>query len=240
MVFGLAPALHISNTNFAGVLEDGSLGAAGPLRSRRWTAALSVAELALALILLAGTGLLVRSFINLYSTIARVESRDVVTARVALPLHKYSAPPAQLAFFERLTERMTANPAVGAIAVASELPFMPVAGAPRDLTLEGGVPVPGETQPSVPCVFVTRTYFDLVGLPLIRGRATDTDWIAGQQNAIVNQRFASMYFPDGDPIGRRLRIAAPATDRDAPWLTIVGVVASAAPLRADKEPEPMV
>ena len=242
MLFGLAPALHVSKTNIGEVLKDGGRGAAGPLRSRRWTAALLVAELALTLILLAGTGLLVRSFMNLYRAIAHVESRDVVTARVALPLQKYSTPQARLAFFERLAEHMTANTGGGALAVASELPFMPVPGAPRDVTLEGRVPIAGETQPSVPCVFVTPAYFDLVGLPLMRGRTfSDVDGTAGQRNAIVNQRFASKYFPDADPIGRRLRLSAPgAASRDAPWLTIVGVVATATTLLPDKEPEPMV
>src|SRR5262249_50680841 len=131
ILFGLAPALHVSKTNIGDVLKDGGKGTSGPRRSRRWTAALLVAELALTLVLLAGTGLLVRSFVNLYRAIARVESRDVVTARIALPLQKYSTPQTRLAFFETLAGQVSANAGVAAFAVASELPFMPVPGAPR-------------------------------------------------------------------------------------------------------------
>jgi putative ABC transport system permease protein len=242
VLFGLAPALQVSKTNINDVLKDGAKGVAGHVRSRRWTGALLIAELALTLILLAGTGLLVRSFVSLYRAVARVESRDVVTARVALPLQKYATQAARVAFFERLAERVTANPGVVSFAVASELPFMPVPGAPRDVTIDGRVPVPGETPASVSSVFVTPRYFDVVGLPLVRGRVfTDADGSAGQTTAIVNQRFASMHFPDADPIGHRVRLTAPGpAAREAPWLTIVGVAGSLPTLSAEREPAPMV
>jgi putative ABC transport system permease protein len=242
VLFGLAPALHVSRTNISDVLKDGGKGVAGHRRGRRWTSALLVAELALTLILLAGTGLLVRSFVETYRAIGRVDSRDVVTARIALPPQKYSTPAARLAFFERLGERVTENAGVGAFAIASELPFMPVPGTSRELTLDGHVPVPGETQPSVSSVFITARYFDVVGLPLVRGRIfSDIDGTSGQTNAIVNQRFASMYFPDADPIGRRLRLTAPGpAGPEAPWLTIVGVVGSLPTLSPDQDPVPMV
>ncbi|HXI31986.1 MAG TPA: ABC transporter permease [Vicinamibacterales bacterium] len=242
VLFGLAPALHVSKTNINEVLKDGGKGVAGQMRSRRWTGALLVAELALTLILLAGTGLLVRSFVAMYRAVARVESRDVVTARVALPLQKYATPAARLAFFDQLGDRVTANAGVGAFAIASEPPFMPVPGAPRELTLEGRVPVPGETPAAVSYVFVTPRFFDVVGQPLLRGRIfTDADGTPGQTVAIVNQRFASMHFPDADAVGRRLRLTAPGpAGRDAPWLTIVGVVGSQATLSADTQPPPIV
>src|SRR5262249_27188600 len=242
VLFGLAPALHVSKTNISDVLKDAGRGVAGARRGRRWTSALLIAELALTVILLAGTGLLVRSFVAMYRAVARVESRDVVTARIALPPQKYATQAARLAFFDRLAARVIANPGVGAFAIASELPFTPVPGASRELTLDGHVPVPGETQPTVSSVFTTPRYFDAVGLPLVRGRIyDDVDGTAGQANAIVNQRFASMYFPDADPIGRRLRLSAPGSiGPAAPWLTVVGVVGSMPTLSADKEPAPMV
>jgi len=124
LLFGLAPALHVSKTNIADVLKDGGRGAAGPRHSRRWTAALLVAELALTLVLLAGTGLLVRSFVALYRAVGAVDSRDVVTARIALPAQKYATPSARLAFFDQFTDRLGADSAIDGVAVASELPFM--------------------------------------------------------------------------------------------------------------------
>ncbi|MBW8867820.1 MAG: hypothetical protein JF610_10905, partial [Acidobacteria bacterium] len=143
-------------------------GLAGRLRGRRWTSVLIVAELALTLVLLAGTGLLVRSFVAVYRAVAAVGSRDVVTARLALPLQKYATPVARLAFFDRLTERLAADAAIEEFAVASEMPFMPVPGAPRELTLDGQVTTPGDIQPSVSAVFVSPRYFAIVGLPLVR------------------------------------------------------------------------
>jgi len=238
VLFGLAPALHVSKTSIADVLKDGGKGSAGPRRSRRWTAALLVAELALTLILLAGTGLLVRSFVALYRAVGAVESRDVVTARIALPAQKYATPSARLAFFDQFTDRLGADAAIDGVAVASELPFMPVAGATRELTLDGHVAGAGDIQPSVSTVFVTPKYFALVGLPVVRGRTfTDADGTAGQATAIVNQRFASMYFPDADPIGRRFRLTRTG-DTTAGWLTVIGVSADYKPTSLD-EPGPI-
>jgi predicted permease len=243
VLFGLAPALQVSRTNINDVLKDGGKGLAGRLRGRRWMSVLIVAELALTLVLLAGTGLLVRSFVAVYRAVAAVSSRDVVTARLALPLQKYATPAARLAFFDRLTERLAADAAIEEFAVASEMPFMPVPGAPRELTLDGQVTTPGDIQPSVSAVFVSPRYFAIVGLPLVRGRVlTDGDGTAGQATAIVNQRFASMFFPDANPVGRRLRLSAPGPAGAAapPWLTIAGVVGNLPSLSADKEPAPVV
>jgi predicted permease len=243
VLFGLAPALQVSRTNINAALKDGGKGLAGRRRGRRWTATLIVAELALTLVLLAGTGLLVRSFVALYRAVAAVDSRDVVTARIALPLQKYPTPAARLAFFDRLAERLTGDAAIDAFAVASELPFMPVPGAARELAVDGHVATPGEIQPSVSTVSVSPQYFAIVSLPLLRGRLfTERDGTAGQATAIVNQRFASMYFPDGNPIGRRVRLTPPGPSAEAapPWLTIAGVVGNLPTLSMDREPAAMV
>ena len=243
VLFGLAPALQVSRTNINDVLKDGGKGPVGRLRGRRWTGTLITGELALTLILLAGTGLLVRSFVALYRAVGAVDSRDVVTARIALPAEKYAKPSARLAFFDQFTDRLGADAAIDGVAVASELPFMPVAGARRELTLDGHVAAAGDIQPLVSTVFVSPKYFALVGLPLVRGRVfTDADGTAGQAAAIVNQKFASMYFPDADPIGRRIRLAVPGPAAAAvpPWLTIAGVVGTLPSLMADKEPAAMV
>jgi putative ABC transport system permease protein len=240
VAFGLAPALHVSKTNVNEVLKEGGRGAGGAFRARRWTSVLLVTELALTLVLLAGAGFMMRSFLALYRFDIGVDTAHVTTMRLTLSGQKYATPETRLAFYRRLEERLAAISSFPAAAIASNFPM--AGGAPRLLAIEGRPAEAGQTLPTVVTILVGRSYFDLFKLP-IRGRAfTDVDGAVGQEVAIVNERIAAMYFPNEDPIGRRIRLTIPddssSTATTTPWATIVGVTKNVRQTNPQDNPDP--
>jgi predicted permease len=225
IVFGLAPALHVSKTDVNDVLKEGGRSAAGSLRARRWTGALMVFELALTLVLLTGAGLLLRSFVAHSRTNLVIDTTNVFTGRLALPMRKYPTPTQQKAFAEGLDRRLTSNPAMAAATVASDVPFVSLGGSARQLSIDGRPPIGGERPPGVSYIRVGGRYFETLGLRLVKGRTfTEADQATGRAQAIVNERFATLFFPDGDPLGRRIRLESPeAPGAPPPWFTIIGV-----------------
>ncbi|HYN06293.1 MAG TPA: FtsX-like permease family protein [Vicinamibacterales bacterium] len=173
--------------------------------------------------LLAGAGFMIRSFLTLYRLDLGIETAHLLTMNLSLPDRKYPTPAARTAFLERLDERLGAVRAIRGGTVASHLPFG--SGVLMQLAVEGRPAPAGESPLPVTRVTVGPRYFETLGLRLLRGRALDeTDVRAGRDVGIVNQRLASMYFANEDPIGRRVQvISEPATDRQPAWITIVGV-----------------
>ena len=230
VVFGLAPALHVSKTDVNEVLKEGGRSGTAGVRARRWTGALIIGELALTLVLLAGAGFMMRSFFALYRLDVGIETSHLLTMQLVLPDRKYPAIEQRLAFYERLEERLRSNPKIQAVAIASNLPLQ--GGFGRLLTVEGRPPVAGEKPPTVTMLTVDPRYFDTVGLRLTRGRGlTDTDGTPGNVNAVINQRFVQMYFRQEDPVGHRIVLSmdlaggAPPTNGIPTSLTatIVGI-----------------
>ena len=221
IIFGLAPALHVSKVNVNEMLKEGGRSGMGGTRARRWTSALLVVELALTLVLLAGAGFMVRSFLTLYRLDLGIDTSRLTTMRLALPDRKYSTPEQRMAFFDRLQDRLTA-PSMPPATMASNFPMG--GGAPRLLAIDGKPAETGVALPTVTSVLVGRNYFEVMRLP-VRGRALSAnDGAPGQEAAVINQRFATLHFPNEDPIGRRITL----TNENAPdWTprvaTIVGV-----------------
>ena len=122
ILFGLAPALHVSKTNVNDVLKEGGRTGMRGMRARRWTGALIVGELALTLVLLAGAGFMMRSFLNLYQADIGVDTTPLLTANVSLPDRKYPGPEQRLAFYRQLEDRLNAIGAVEAATVANAGP----------------------------------------------------------------------------------------------------------------------
>jgi putative ABC transport system permease protein len=243
ILFGLAPALHVSKTDINEVMKEGGggRGGTGGPRARRWTSALIVVEIALTLVLLAGAGFMMRSFLALYRMDLGIDSSRVLTMRLSLPLGKYPKPEPRTLLFQHLEERLRGVSAIQASAVTSNLPML--GGFLRQLTVEGRPDRPGERPPEVTVVSVSTGYFDTLGMKMIRGRTfNDSDGAAGHESVLVNQRFVAMHFAGEDPIGQRIRLvdAAPARVYDAtPPLsaTIVGVVPTVRQ-RNFQEPDP--
>ena len=243
IIFGLAPALHASKTNLSEVLKDGGRGSSGGVRARRWTSVLIVVELALTLVLLAGAGFMMHSFLSLYRLDLGIETSHLLTMRLSLPNQKYATPELRQAFYNRLDERLAGLSGVEAAAVAT---VVPITGGPtRQLLVEGRPESSGQQPPVVTLVSIGPRYFETLGVQLGRGRTFDAlDGTAGHDAAIVNQRFAAMHLPGEDPIGRRIKLTpdGPAPAGPAPvWVTIVGISPTVRQRFAtESEPDPVV
>jgi predicted permease len=235
VLFGLAPALQVSKTNVNEILKESGRGNAGGRRARWLTSTMVVVELALTIVLLAGAGLMIRSFLKLYSYDLGAETSSVLTLRTGLPDQKYPKPEQRQVFYESLLTRLQAIPGMQVSAIASAVPFGGSEG--RRLQIDGR-PAPADGQlPRIAYITISSRYFDVVGTTIRRGRGfSDTDGTPGAEVAVVNERFVAQYFPNEDPLGRRIKLLTgdgrqppppPPAGSPAPpepkWLTIVGV-----------------
>lgn len=219
VLFGLVPALQTSKTNLVEVLSDGGRGSAGRRRGRRWSGALVSGQLALALMLLTGAGVIVRDLLDRVRADAGVDTSRLIRMGIDLPSEAYASPEQRLLFYRELDERLAALPGVRA-ALSSAIPLGGGDGA--WLLVEGGPEPPERERPIVTTLTVGPRYFDTVGAPILRGRGiSSSDGVAAAGAVVVNQRFEDMHFAGGRALGRRIRIG---TAQD--WLTIVGVAAN--------------
>jgi predicted permease len=242
VLFGLAPALHVSKTDINEVMKEsgGRSGTGGP-RARRWTSALIIAEIALTLVLLAGAGFMMRSFMALYRMDLGFETSRLLTMRLTLPLAKYPKGEPRTALYQHLEERLRGVSAIQSAALTSNPPMF--GGFLRQMAIDGRPIVAGERAPEVTVLSVSAGYFDTLGVRLIRGRTFNAaDGTLGHESAVVNQRFVAMHFPGEDPLGRRITLidSAPVRAYDVSpnaVVTIIGVVPTVRQ-RNFQEPDP--
>ena len=239
IVFGIAPALHVSRDNHHEALKDGGRGNIGNRRAGRFGSGLVVAELALTVILLCGAGLMVRSFVTLYTLAPGFEVDGLVRMRMQLPPAKYPTAGARAQFFAQLQPRLDAIPGVIGSAITTSVP--PLTDEEWRVEIDGRLPIDDERRPFVATVTITPSYFDVLRVPIARGRGfTSADGAPGSEHAIVSQAMVERLFPGEDPIGRRIRFVPREDEREAqpgapdartsgvgvePWRTIVGVSA---------------
>lgn len=225
VAFGLAPVPLFFRMAERGVMKGSGGHVGGTYRARRWTSALIVAELALTVTLLAAAGMMVRAFLSESRIDPGVEPASLLTLRVSMPQSTYEAVAARTTFFEQIEQRLGGVSAVEASTIATRAPLE--GGTRRPLAIEGRPDSGGTDTQLATVLLVGDAYFDTLGVPLLRGRAfTQVDGLSGQQTAIVNRRFAALFFPGEDPLGRRIRVTSvnqPGDLADAPWLTIVGI-----------------
>ena len=221
---GLLPAVQASRLAASRSLKEGERLATSSVARRRLTTVLLTAELALTLVLLAGAGLMMRSFLALYRADSIVDAARVLTMPLSLPNETYPTPEQRTEAYHRLEERIGAIPGVSSAAFANVVPFG--GGPSRQMSIDEREPLPGESQPIVSYVTTRGRYFEALGLRLLRGRTfIERDAMPGSESAIVNQRLATMFFPNEDPIGRRICLTVPnaATTMPPGCATIVGV-----------------
>jgi len=238
IVFGIAPALHISKTNVNEVLKEAGRSGSGGRRARRWTAALVVVELALTLVLLAGAGFMMRSFMNLYRVDVGIETSRLLTMNFLLPTRKYNNPQMRNEFLRRMEERLNTVSTVVGASVTNSLPMF--GGAARQLSIDGKSAPPGSKPEIVTVLNVGPRYFDALGVSLIRGRPFDPgEGTPGREVAVINQRLAAMYFGNAEPIGQRIRLSddTPSAARYE-WATIVGLVPNIRQRSSQDDPAP--
>ena len=192
---------------------------------RRMTTVLLTIEVALTLVLLAGAGLMMRSFLAVYRADSIVDAARVVAMPISLSNAKYRH--ARTAHGRPTSGWPSDSTGFLASLRAAFATVVPFAGGPsRQMSVDGRQPVPGESQPIVWYVTIRGRYFETLGLRLLRGRSfIDRDAVPGSESAIVNQRLAAMFFPNEDPIGRRICLTVPnaAIAMPAACPTIVGL-----------------
>ena len=222
LLFGLVPALQASRPDLSEGLREGGRGGTITRRGQLLRRALVVGQVALVLVLLAGAGLLVRSFIALQRVDLGFRPDGLLTMRLALPMAKYQEPDARVAFYRNLMERIDAIPGVDGAGAISSI-FLSRTPNSTIFAIEGRTFSRQEAGIEVPLDAVTPDYFRVMGIPLRAGRAFDARDIDGAPEVVmINESMARRFWPDTDPIGKRLKYGG--QDSDGPWLTIVGVV----------------
>jgi putative ABC transport system permease protein len=240
VVFGLAPALHVSKTSLNEVLKEGGRSGSSGIRAHRWTNGLLVVQVALTLVLLAGAGFMMRSFFVLYRLDLGFDTPRLLTAQINLNDRKYPTAQERNNFARRLTENLRGNGALQAVTTASNFPLG--GGSGLELTIDGRTD-PNTRRPVVTMVSVGPQYFETVGIRILRGRTfTTADASPGRGGVVVNQRFADMYFKGEDPVGRQISVTEDAAGGiDLRSLTVVGVSATVRQREVQRtEPDPVV
>jgi len=237
VVFGLVPAAEASKIKLSDTLKETGRSLAGNTRSRRLGSVLVVAEIALALVLLVGAGLLVRSFLRLQGVDTGFNARNALTMRVALPGARYNDDAKRINFFTQALERMQTLPGVEAAGAINYTPFLGLG------TLSGfeikGRPTPPTVQAmnSTGVCVIDQNFFRALEIPLERGRLFTEQEVREKRNVvIINEALAKKYFPNEDPLGQRLII--PLRPPTVPT-EIIGIVGDAKHTGLDKQTAPM-
>jgi len=203
LLFGLAPAFRTANVNLIDSLKDGARGSEGTLRNRT-RSLLVVFESAVAVILLIGAGLLVRSLIALQRVDPGFDANNVLTLRIDLPRQKYEGEGRKAKFFEQLEARISSLPGVQSVGLITELPM---SGQLNDLpfTVEGRPPVTVDQAFDADFRLVNQHYFSALHIPLLRGRNfTEQEVREAKLVTVVSQQLVDTVFPNEDPMGKRL------------------------------------
>jgi putative ABC transport system permease protein len=219
IAFGLAPALRAMRIDLTDALKDGSQSSSSGGARQRFRNALVVVEMALAVVLLIGAGLMLRSLWSLQRIDLGFDPTNVLTMRVALPQASYATPEQVVGFYQRLLDRVRQMPGVRAAGAIRVLPLASTIGD-SGLMVEGYVPPPG-TNAKGDWEIATAGYLEAMGERIVRGRTIlPTDTTDGQAVILINEEMARTYWSGQDPIGRRVRLGGP----NQPWLIVVGIV----------------
>ena len=234
LLTGLVPAFVASRTRISSALSETTRGAAGSRRSSRAEESLVVAEVAIAFLLLVSAGLVLKSFANLTSVERGFESERRLTVRLGLPESRYPDERVQT-FYDELEQRLSALPGVESVAAAAQVPVL--GGSSTGTTLIENRS--GTQETNVHRSMITAGYFETLGIPIQAGRAiTRADREGAERVAMISESMARQYWPDEDPVGRRLKFGD--ADSERPWLTVVGVASDVRQQRPHIEPRPWV
>jgi putative ABC transport system permease protein len=237
IVFGLVPALQASSPNLNDSLKEGGRdpSAAGKSRAR---STLVISEVALALVLLIGAGLLINSFVRLQSVDPGFRSDNLLTMSVVLPDTKYPDASRRAAFYDQTLARVGALPGVESAAVVTRLPLT-FKGNANSYSVEGFPEPSPDQRPIAVTRVISPDYFRAMGIAVLRGRHfTPQDREDSGNVVVVNETFANRYWPGDDPVGKRIKMGSLSSD--APWLTIVGVAADVRQFELSAPPRPQM
>ena len=237
--FGLAPALFAAHSNLQTSLREGGSRSGEPGRRRRARSVLAAGEIALAMVLLVAAGLLLRSFAKLMSVSPGFDAQHVLKADISLPRFQYSTPQQWAAFSDELLARIQAEPGLQDAAVAVPRPIVD-----RCVTLgfdiAGSPPSSASASRTAEYVSVSPDYFHVMGIPLLAGRVFDRhDIPSSSRVSIISQAMAQLYFPNEDPLGKRLTFGFPPGVRGEER-EIVGIVGDVRAMALGEKPGPMM
>jgi putative ABC transport system permease protein len=233
MLAGLAPAWQCSRPNLTDALKEGGRGGSTGGARHRLRNILVASEVALAVVLLVGAGLMVRGFRTLVENGARVQPATLLTMRLAITDNKYHEPHQRIAFYRDVLDRIRALPGVRTAAAVTALPYAQHSER-RTFTIEGRA-AERDQLPSGMFQLTTPAYFDLVHIPLVAGRLlSETDGADAPKVALISQRIAERWWKNESPVGKHIRLGE--LDSKSPWLTIVGVVGDIMHNPYDREP----
>ncbi len=226
VIFGLAPALHISRLNLNDSLKEGGKSeSAQASGSRRLRSALVVSEIALAVVLLASAGLLIKSFVRLQQVDRGFNTEGILTMVVRLPAARYPEDSQAVSFFNQALERVRTLPGVRSAGMVNFLPLYGGLGSNTAFKIEGRPEPPLGQGPSTDVRVADAGYFPTMGIPLLRGRSfSDMELREARQVILINEALARLHFPNEDPIGKRLDVAMFEKPTPAEIIGIVGNV----------------
>ncbi len=224
VVFSLAPALRARRVDLTDSLKDGSQSSSSGGARQRFRNTLVVAEMALAVVLLTGAGLMLRSLWSLQRVDLGFNPSKVLTLRLSLPQASYESSEQVIGFYQRLLERVRATPGVQYAGAVRALPLASTIGD-FGLQIENFVPTTG-TRPKGDWEIATDGYLEAMGERVLRGRGIQpSDTSDGMMVGLINEELARQYWNGQDPIGKRFKIGGGGAP-DRPWVTVVGVVAN--------------
>ncbi|MCI0390747.1 MAG: ABC transporter permease [Acidobacteria bacterium] len=225
LLFGLVPALHSSRADLHLALKEG--GRSGASQTRGWLRnALLVFEVTSTIVLLIGAGLLIKSFWRVQEVEPGFNPNNLLTMQLSLPNKKYRTPQQVDVFFQGILTELTALPGVKSAALSSTIPMSGV-NSGSTFMIEGRTLASGENLPNGNLWFPGASYFQTMNIPLIRGRYFDDRDVADAASvAIIDETMARKYWPNEDPIGKRLRWWDRDSQGNFRWRQIVGIVAS--------------
>jgi putative ABC transport system permease protein len=222
IVFGLIPALSASNPDLNETLKDAGRSMSGGASRQRMRNILVVSEIALALVLLVGAGLLLKSFWRLQRVDPGFNPQNVLTMRMMLPYETYAKPAQRGAFYKSVLERISSTPGVESASASSRL-ALTQATTSGTVSGENSAVGPGDLPVEAEWRWITPDYFRAMGITLLAGRdfgAADAE--GSPPVVIVDESFANRFYPNGDALGKRIKRGK--LDSTRPWMTIVGIV----------------
>ena len=232
LIFGLVPALQASKPDLNEALKEGSRGASGSIRSNRTRSLFVIAEVAICLVLLIGAGLMIKSFSRLLDVSPGFNPENVLSMNVALSGSRYKEGPQVASFYQRSLARLSSLPGVQSAGATTLLPMAGGFGS-RYFRIEGRPPQPAGQGFNANLNLATPGYFHTMNIPFIEGRDfDDRDVLKAPEAVIINRDMARRYWPDEDPIGKRLAVG------DGPWRTVVGIVGDVKQAGLDIETRP--
>ena len=223
-IFGVTPAVQAVRTNVQGDLQEGGRTGSASRRQQRWRRSLAVAEISLALVLLVGAGLMVRSLSRLLSVDPGVRTDHVLTISMGLRGDRYAKVEARRVLWQQVLDGAAGLPGVDAAALGTGVPLTGNHSR-RDISIEG-LTFPTGALPHPDVHVVSPTYATALGIRLIRGRVfADSDNEQAPRVAMINRSTADRFFAESDPVGRRIVMGRLEPGSNPSWITIVGVLA---------------